>query len=368
MKKWWFICISLVLLSSCGMNVNTGNDGLKSHSGQSNTVYKNYFSKSEWFEQRKLEMLAVPDDKHEFWFSDDTELEELDPHAYWLMNRMMQMMMEIGTADDGWAWSLAMNESVEMYNIRLGRSIGSPELAMKAVGELIDKYGAGNQPEINAATHVDMIIAHYKTVLRYQHMFVFLDDYNSLEDAEVRLMELHYQEYSRWFDLNNAANGLMFFYTYAAAGYSSMPMDVNSTFKYWSEERFKELGLEREIRWNSKYKPYNDPIVGVSERKFDKLIDFFKSLTYESVRKEYMEFYEGIDDEYFSTKFDGVYDFDKIAEMVSLYETALSEWRMVRKQIEMMLPEEERNSYKEITRKMHTRFYNDLLDLKQLRY
>ena len=368
MKKWWFIYVSLVLFSSCDRYMLTGDDNFAGYDVQSDTVYQNYFSKTEWFEHKKQEMLAVPDDKYEFWFSGDTELEELDPHAYWLMNRMMQMMLEIGTADDGWAWMLAMNESVEMYNARLGRKIGSPELAMAAIGDLIDKYGAGNQPEMNAATHVDMIIAHYKTVLSYQHMFIFIDDHDEKNDADIRLMELHYQEYSRWFDLNNAANGLMFFYSYAAARYSAMPMDVNVTFQSWSEERFNELELEQEIHWSYKSKPYKSPTSSVSVRKFNRLIGFFKSRTYETVYKEYMDFHEGMDDEYFNAKFEESYDFDKIAEMVRLYAVALGEWRMVRKQITMMLPDEEQYSYKQITHKMHTRFYNDLLDLKQLRY
>ena len=39
------------------------------------------------------------------------------------MNRMMQMVQLIKTADDDWAWMLAMNESVEEYNARLGRKM-----------------------------------------------------------------------------------------------------------------------------------------------------------------------------------------------------------------------------------------------------
>ena len=36
---------------------------------------------------------------------------------------MMQMVQLIKTADDDWAWMLAMNESVEEYNARIGRKM-----------------------------------------------------------------------------------------------------------------------------------------------------------------------------------------------------------------------------------------------------
>ena len=83
-------------------------------------------------------MLAVADSIGHFWFSDDTEFQLQDPHAYWLMNRMMQMVQLVQTADDDWAWMLAMNESIEEYNTRLGRKIGSVDAACNAIDELID--------------------------------------------------------------------------------------------------------------------------------------------------------------------------------------------------------------------------------------
>ena len=65
---------------------------------------------------------------------------------------------------------------------------------------------------------------------------------------------------------------------------------------------------------------------------------------------------------------DGRFDFDKIAEMLRYYETALSNWREVREQIALMLPKEKQKSYREITKQMHTLLYNDLVELKEIRY
>ena len=61
------------------------------------------------------------------------------------------------------------------------------------------------------------------------------------------LGELLYREYSEWFDLNNAVNGIMTFYTYGAAHYSALPMDINGHLRHWSERRLEELELELEL-------------------------------------------------------------------------------------------------------------------------
>lgn len=54
--------------------------------------------------------------------------------------------------------------------------------------------------------------------------------------------------------------------------------------------------------------------------------------------------------------------------MLSYYETALNNWREVREQIAQILPQEKQKSYSEITKQMHTRLYNDLADLKEIRF
>ena len=106
------------------------------------SIGSDYTANATAIEQKKQEMLAVADSVGHFWFSDDTEFQSQDPHAYWLMNRMMQMVQLVKTADDDWAWMLAMNESIEEYNTRLGRKIGSVDAACNAIDELINIYNA----------------------------------------------------------------------------------------------------------------------------------------------------------------------------------------------------------------------------------
>ena len=54
--------------------------------------------------------------------------------------------------------------------------------------------------------------------------------------------------------------------------------------------------------------------------------------------------------------------------MLSYYETALNNWREVREQIAQILSQEKLKSYRQITKQMHTRLYNDLADLKEIRF
>ena len=75
--------------------------------------------------------------------------------------------------------------------------------------------------------------------------------------------------------------------------------------------------------------------------------------------KDYLLAYEHIDENI---------EFDKIAEMLQYYEGALFNWREVRKQIALTLPRKQRKAYRQTTKEMHTRLYNDLLKLQRINY
>jgi len=369
MRLGIFIYLAMALLSSCSF-LRTG-DGMDDDWTQyADSIERCRASKSDFFERKKLEMMAMPDDEYEFWWTDDPELESNDPHAYWLMNRMMLMAQMVKTADDGWAWMLAMNECVERYNGRLGRQIGSPQQAMMAVDELMGIYCCGNQPEMNAASYVDMISAHYLTLCEYGDLMDFVELHNGPDgEEEAHFKALYYQEYSKWFDMNNAANGLMTFYTYGAARYSAWPMDVNFTFGYWSKTRLEELEVEWEaFGFSDDGEAYRSKARSVSPARFAELLDYFRTRTQQTVIEEYLEPHEEKDYAFAEERLDGFYDFEKIAEMVRYYETALDEWRDVRRRIGLQLSEPQRTSYREITKQVHARLYEDLEDLKGIMY
>ena len=239
MKYITGVIVAILLLSPCCV------DAAYKVKGDMNidicSVGSDYTANATAIEQKKQEMLAVADSVGNFWLSDDTEFQSQDPHAYWLMNRMMQMVQLIETADDDWAWMLAMNETIKEYNTRLGRKIGSVDAACNAIDELIDIYNAGNQPEMNTASYVESILMHYKTVYAYYRLIEFINDYKEDSDWDLQMRALYYREFKEWFDINNAVNGIMYFYTYATARYSALSMDLNGTFEVWSRDRLAEL-------------------------------------------------------------------------------------------------------------------------------
>ena len=357
---------TILLLASCCTNTAKGN-GIEM-SSMVDSVGSDYTANATAIEQRKQEMLAVADSVGHFWFSDDTEFQLQDPHAYWLMNRMMQMVQLIETADDDWAWMLAMNESIEEYNTRLGRKIGSVDAACNAIDELIDIYNAGKQPELNTASYVESILMHYKAVYAYYRLIEFIDDYEEDSGWDLQLRALYYREFKEWFDINNAVNGIMYFYTYAAAGYSALSMDLNGTFEVWSRERLAELEIERDIYWSFDWKPFESNAKTTSLKKFEKTLSYFNTRTNETVIEEIVSDWAEKDYDYARERIDGKFDFDKVTEMLRYYETALTNWYEVREQIALMLPKEKHKSYREITKQIHTRLYNDLVELKEIRY
>ena len=345
MKNVLHTIVVILLCSSC---INVTNDDKRIVSVNVDSVGCDYTANATAINQKKLEMLAIADSVGHFWFSDDIDFQLQDPHSYWLMNRMMQMVQLVQTAEDDWAWMLAMNESIEVYNTRLGRKIGSVDAAANAIEELIDIYDTGSQPELNTASYVVSILEHYKIVYAYYHFIEFIDDYDENSNWDIQMRALYYHEFKEWFDLNNAINGIMYFYTYAAARYSSLSMDLNGTFEVWSKSRLAELEIERDIYWSYNWKPFKSDAKAISIKKFDKLLSYFKAQTQKDVFK--------------------TFDLRKIAEMLRYYETALVNWRDVRKQITLMYPKEKQKSYREITKQIHTRLYNDLQDLKEIRY
>ena len=359
----------ILFFASCGISTAKGN-GMK-RTSMVDGIGGDYTANATAIEEKKLEMLSIADSVGHFWFSDDTEFQSQDPHAYWLMNRMMQMVQLVQTADDDWAWMLAMNESIKEYNTRLGRKIGSVDAACNAIDELINIYNVGNQPELNTASYVESILMHYKVAYAYYRLIEFIDDYKDDSDWDVQLRALYYREFKEWFDINNAVNGIMYFYTYASAGYSALSMDLNGTFEIWSKDRLAELEIERNIYWSFDWKPFESNAKTISTKKFDKLLSYFKTRTKSDVIEEFFgDLYakKDRDYEYAEERVGSKYNFDKIAEMINYYEAALVNWSEVRQQIIQMLPKEKQKSYREITKQMHTRLYDNLVELRKIRY
>ena len=343
--------ICLITLLSCS------NEVIASKPNDTNSLYK------EEIMSIKEEMLAVADTARHFWFSDDTEFQNADPHAYWLMNRMMHTVQHVQTAEDGIAWALALNENIKEYSRRIDRRIyeeKAEDAAVRAIEDLIDIYAAGNQPELNTYSYVTSILEIYRTTNEYIRIMRFRH--------EEPLAGLLHEEYRAWFDLNNAASGIMSFHTYAAAGYSALPMDINLTFASWSETRRKELEIEEETFWTYHREPFKASCRRVSSDRFLKEIRYFTNLTIDTIVRTNAKDWNLKRSEYAYERLDGCLDFDKISEMALLYEEAYCNWLCARENIAAYLPKKQGKSYRETTKQMNARLYHDLLELKDIKY
>ncbi len=97
-RNWWKkrskwlrrSIVAILLFASCCTNTAKGN-GMEI-SSMVDGVGGDYTANAAAIKEKKLEMLSIADSVGHFWFSDDTEFQLQDPHAYWLMNRMMQMV------------------------------------------------------------------------------------------------------------------------------------------------------------------------------------------------------------------------------------------------------------------------------------
>ena len=98
MKAFVHRIAAVLLFAACCTDAAKGN-GMET-SSMVDIVGSDYTANATAIEKKKQEMLAVADSVGHFWFSDDTEFQSQDPHAYWLMNRMMQMVQLVQTADD----------------------------------------------------------------------------------------------------------------------------------------------------------------------------------------------------------------------------------------------------------------------------
>ena len=104
MKSKVTIIVSLLLSCSVMLQGQTSEQVPKQE-----TLHKSFRDSKEQIEKKRKELAAVPDTLYNFVFTSDDVMKTADPHAYWLLNRMMQTVQEIRTAEDAYAWALMMS-------------------------------------------------------------------------------------------------------------------------------------------------------------------------------------------------------------------------------------------------------------------
>lgn len=336
-----------------------------------NTSFQNHLTDSEArnIELKKQELLAIPDSVGNFPF-DGSKLQSIDPQAYWLLRRMMLMEDFAETYDDYWAWMLAVNENIEEYTARIDCKTFSVDSALSTIEKNVEiyfeKYSNYSQPEINSATYIDLTLAKYRTIYGY---FQLIEDVSYHDDADNKdLVTLYYREYKEWFEINSITENLASCYTFNIARYSSSPMEYNELAANRLINRLSELDIERSVCQDDNSEPFHLDSDTIAEKDFTELIYYYKEITEDDIIEGIVS--EWAEKDYDSARelTDGEFDFMKISETISKYETALANWREIRKHIMIMLPAKKQETYQETTNMMQSRLYNDLLEIKTVRY
>lgn len=303
--------------------------------------------------------MSVSDTLSNFWYLTDSELPTMNKHAYWLMNRMMQMKCEAVTSEEDWAWMQAMGDYVAKYNSLIGRSMdkrASENMAIQDIENLIDHYSGGNQPELNTWTYVMSVLSYYKTINMYDRLIMCIDCSSLKEEIQ--------REYEVWHKLNRALNGFMLNYTYAGASYSSLPMDINGMAEYWSCKRYEELVIEEAILVYDK--SFKSDSITVSLDKVDTLLMSFDDIELEDVIAKLEADFEST--EWVRERFGECLDMQIVREYVTDIRMSIRNWLTERERIADMLPKSQKESYKELTKQMLHRFCGDIADLIKLIY
>lgn len=312
--------------------------------------------------------VAKKSDKEPYCFIEDKEFRSLDKHAFWLMDGMIRMAASIGTADDCWAWTLAMDERIQQYNKRLGRKIGSIDLALATIEELMKEYSVDSQAGINANSFVTLYIDYYRTMLAYRSLLssvVYLDDDTDDNDT---ILDLFYTEFSSWYYIMNNMENIVIGYSYAMASYSLSNLQIYQRIDSWYKQRLSYLKVEEDLFNYNHESPYKAKFIQIKPQKFLVLINYFKSRTEETVVKDYMNemssyFYEDM-----LERVRDSFDFDCLSSHLTLLEASLNDWLEVREQIVKQLPPNKRYTYSVVTKQMYSQFYKNLSGLKEIHF
>lgn len=313
-------------------------------------------------------MLTVPTDGTNSLYLEDTELEKRDPHAYWLMNRMMQMKVSsVQSAEDAWAWVIAMSESVKQYNLRLGREAkaGSPKQAMLAITELIEPYTEGNSQQMNIASDIVTTLTLYKTLYNY---FKFIDDIGKYSVEDRRIQDAYYKEFRTWFTMYSAADTLLSSYTYSCVFHQMAHTDKNDVRRSWLEARNRELNIEQSHYSTKDWMPVTALSTESMNWDFSTVLNFFKLVTLNDIAAKYAKYNE-TDIDVAKDQIGPKFGATAVVNAAASYDVAILMWRQTREQIaKSLVGKEQQASYREITKIVYTRLYNDLVSLRELKF
>lgn len=279
-----------------------------------------------------------------------------------LVNRMMTMYNKVYTPEEAWAWTLAMDKCLEVYNRQIGRQYNRDETTIALIEEYLHPYCGGGQCDMNYASYVYAAISHYQAVMEYRRA---AERYYM--EGEEMLKGMYYREYCCWHRMMSAQYDLMCGYTYAMAAYSSLPMDLNKVQCVWYDARREEL--EKEFYLSIYEEVECEKLKKVSKMQYDGLLERFKNYEKDADYKDNRQWWEDVrGTEEDSTVPRIPVDKGRITATICIYEKALEEWRSVRADMSEYLPKQDRKVFCIITENIHARLFKNLAQLRNMNY
>ncbi|MBO7164787.1 MAG: hypothetical protein J6V60_01685 [Muribaculaceae bacterium] len=232
---------------------------------------------------------------------------------------------------------------------------------MQAIEKLMEEHAAGSQADMNDASNICSVVSKFATTYEYCRLIGLVES----DSKAIGMSDLYYNEFCQWWKIKEAANSLMSHLTYAAANYSMAPLEMATYIDNCYKNRQSELKSEKQLIATENWKSFKSELTDITAQKHDNLVNFFKSINTQHVADLFDAEVFGRD--YAIEMAEEYFDLDKITKAGNQYASALSEWRSVREQIAQSLPEEKRESYREMTKQTHARLYKNLLELKTVK-
>lgn len=197
-------------------------------------------------------VLASSDTLDYFLFSDDEDMMRADTAAFRLMNRIMQMSaayyeLENPPFDEHvyfWKWMEASNREVERFRavkqlpVHVPPTPADVQEAILAVYGLLGDYSIGAQSEMNTASYVSSVMAHYAALHAYGYLYSLMPD--SLSARTVM------RDYVTWSELSATLSGLYDAAIIGTEQYSAAPLESNSVSEALMQCRMD--GLREELK------------------------------------------------------------------------------------------------------------------------
>ncbi len=294
-----------------------------------------------------LNIMAEPEMQKEQAGLEEPEKSKEEVAVSRLFGFMVERSDAISSVDECFAWMKAVNDSVMVYNKRIGRKAGrraSQTMAIEDMREYIDPMSGGSQYEMNLYTYYEALLSFYKTVNMYNRLIADVENES--------LKNLLYDDFKAWYRITNEQNYLLNHYTYRGARYSSLPIDINETYKTWVDNRFDELVVCRNILVKgASFNSASAVIPSDSITRFvNGVIRYWMGAIDPEREKEYIRSVR-------AGTYKDLPDREPLHKSALEFESALSDWLEVRENIASQLPLEQRESYMALTRQVYGRFY-----------